>query len=77
MDYRTELTEQIERIAAMPPDTPENRRYCRAKFMFEFLVDREAWLGCRDWDELDSLVQAAFMDGLAWLESAAASTEVE
>lgn len=75
MDYRTELTEQIERIAAMPADTPENRRYCRAKFMFEFLVDREAWLGCRDWGGLSVVVQAAFMDSLAWLESTTADSK--
>jgi hypothetical protein len=64
-----DFTDLIAKIAAMPPASPENRRYRNAEFIFGFLVDRGAWFGCRDWDGLDASVKAAFMDGLAFLES--------
>lgn len=42
--------------------TPEEARVRVARSMFEFLVRRDAWLGCRDWDSLDPKIQDNFTD---------------
>src|ERR1039457_1884726 len=53
-----------EQIAYMEskPDSPGGMRLARARYLFEFLVDRGTWYGCRDWNSLDAEVKAALHD---------------
>lgn len=48
--------------------TPEEKRAERAQWMFEFLVGKGAWNGCRDWEGLDRSVRDAFTDMAALME---------
>jgi hypothetical protein len=60
--------ELIGRIESLPASSPERARLRKAQYMFETLVHRDAWFGCRDWDGLDAHVKAAFMDMVALAE---------
>lgn len=54
--------DRMERLTSLVEGEAGTSRGREARAMFEFLVRRGAWPGCRDWDGLSIEARAAFID---------------